>query len=142
MTRDQIDAFFEQRQSAWRKRDVITLAVGHAADGTIESPMFGDVRGRVAIEKSYRDLFAIFQDWDFNGDPLLVDGDRVAQPFLVRATHTNEFFGVPASGRRFETHGVMFYTFGADGKITKERRIYDFTALLIQIGVLKAKPSR
>jgi hypothetical protein len=27
-----------------------------------------------------------------------------------------------------------------DGKIVQERRIYDFTGLLIQIGVLKVKP--
>jgi hypothetical protein len=27
-----------------------------------------------------------------------------------------------------------------DGKIVHERRIYDFTGLLIQIGVLKVKP--
>ncbi len=27
-----------------------------------------------------------------------------------------------------------------DGKVVHERRIYDFTGMLIQIGVLKAKP--
>jgi len=28
-----------------------------------------------------------------------------------------------------------------DGLIVRERRIYDFTGLLIQVGVLKAKPT-
>jgi len=28
-----------------------------------------------------------------------------------------------------------------NGKIVHERRIYDFTGLLVQIGVLKAKPA-
>jgi hypothetical protein len=27
-----------------------------------------------------------------------------------------------------------------DGRIARERRIYDFTGLLLQIGALKAKP--
>jgi hypothetical protein len=63
----------------------------------------------------------------------------VAQPFMLRATHSSEFFGVPATGRRFEIHGVMLYALD-HGQISHEQRIYDFTALLIQIGVLKAKP--
>jgi len=29
----------------------------------------------------------------------------------------------------------------ADGLVTYERRIYDFTGMLVQIGVLKAKPA-
>ena len=28
-----------------------------------------------------------------------------------------------------------------DGRIVRERRIYDFTGLLVQIGVLSAKPT-
>jgi hypothetical protein len=35
---------------------------------------------------------------------------------------------------------VFFYQF-ENGKIVRERRIYDFTGLLVQIGVLKAKPA-
>jgi hypothetical protein len=30
----------------------------------------------------------------------------------------------------------------ADGLIAHERRIYDFTGLLLQIGVLRAKPAK
>jgi hypothetical protein len=29
-----------------------------------------------------------------------------------------------------------------DGKIAVERRLYDFTSLLLQVGVLKAKPGK
>jgi hypothetical protein len=29
----------------------------------------------------------------------------------------------------------------ADGLITEERRIFDFTGVLLQVGVLKAKPA-
>jgi steroid delta-isomerase-like uncharacterized protein len=101
--------------------------------------MFGNIEGRAAIEKSYRELFTMFEDWEFDSEDLVVEGNRVAQPYKVRATQTKEFFGVPATHRRFEIHGVMFHTLD-HGLIAHERRIYDFTALLIQIGVLKAKP--
>jgi hypothetical protein len=35
---------------------------------------------------------------------------------------------------------VFLYTV-KDGQILHERRIYDFTGMLVQIGVLKAKPA-
>jgi hypothetical protein len=35
--------------------------------------------------------------------------------------------------------GVFVYEL-KDGKIVHERRVYDFTGLLIQTGLLKAKP--
>jgi predicted ester cyclase len=48
-------------------------------------------------------------------------------------------FGVPATGRKFEVQGVLVFYF-KDGKIIKERRLYDFTSMLIQLGFLKARP--
>jgi hypothetical protein len=101
--------------------------------------MFGTVNGRPAIEKTYRDLFAAFQELSYESEPLICEGNRVAQSYMFRATHSSDFFGVPATHRRFEIHGVMIYTLD-HSHISHERRIYDFTALLIQIGVLKAKP--
>jgi predicted ester cyclase len=63
----------------------------------------------------------------------------VAQFFKSHATHTSEVFGVPATGRKFEVQGVLVFYF-KDGKIIKERRLYDFTSMLIQLGFLKARP--
>jgi len=54
-------------------------------------------------------------------------------------THVGEFFGFAGTGRRMEVTIACVLTF-VDGLITEERRIYDFTGLLVQIGVLKAKP--
>jgi steroid delta-isomerase-like uncharacterized protein len=139
MTRADITTFFDRREQAWRSRDVATLTAGHTEDGVVVSPMFGTVNGRPSIEKTYRDLFVAFHDWDYENEVLICEGNRAAMPFMLRATHSSDFFGVPATGRRFEIHGVMVYTLDK-GHISHERRIYDFTALLIQIGVLKAKP--
>ena len=58
----------------------------------------------------------------------------------LSGTHAGEFFGVAATGRHIEVQIVMILTI-ADGLIVEERRIYDFTGFLVQVGVLKAKPS-
>jgi len=141
MTRDEIRDFFKEREAAWRDRDPERLAIGHAEFGTVVSPMFTTVKGRDQILATYRSLFRTFPDWDLVGEEPLVDGDRVAQPFIVKATHTEEFLGFPGTGRRFEIQGVRLFQM-KDGLIEHERRIYDFTGLLVQIGVLKTKPAK
>ena len=139
MTREETLAFFATREDAWRRRDPAALALGHAEDGTVESPIFSTVKGRDAIQKSYESLFQSFPDWDLVDEPALIDGDRVAQPFTARATHVGKFMGLEGTGRRCEVRGVMLMDM-KDGLIAQERRIYDFTGLLMQVGVLRGKP--
>lgn len=139
MTRDDIVDIFTRRQVFWKQRDPEALASAHAQDGVIMSPIFGTIRGYDAILKSYRNLFDVFQDWTFNSDELLIDGDRAAQVFHIMATHSKELFGVEATGRTFEAQGVLYFRL-EHGKIAFEQRYYDFTGMLIQLGVLKARP--
>jgi hypothetical protein len=141
MTRDEIIAFFDSRQSAWRSRDPHVLTECHAPAGVVVSPMFGTLHGRQAIGDSYRALFSIFPDWDLVSEPALIDGNRVAQPFSVTATHVGEFMGLAGTNRRFQIQGVRLFEM-ADGLIAHERRMYDFTGLLIQVGVLRGKPAK
>ena len=48
--------------------------------------------------------------------------------------------GIPGTGKRVEFDCVLIFDF-EDGRIKRERRVYDFTGLLIQLGVLKSKPA-
>jgi steroid delta-isomerase-like uncharacterized protein len=138
MNREQLVGLFIERQAHWRERDAEALAAAHHEHGVIISPIFGTVIGRAAIAQSYRELFTVFEDWALDGGELVIDGARAAQLFVVQATHTSDLFGVPATGRRFEIHGVLFFTF-EEGLILREQRLYDFSAMLIQLGVIKAR---
>ena len=138
MTRDEVLKFLADRQSAWEARDPAALARFHHQEGTAESPIFGTVTGRDALEESYRELFYVFEDWTLTGHEIIVDGDRAVQLFSVHATHSREMFGVSATHRRFEIRGALVISF-RDGLIGHERRIYDFTGMLIQLGVIKPK---
>ncbi len=139
MTRDEIEAFFAARQAEWRARNPRALAALHAPDGIVFSPMFGELHGSQAIADSYAALFRSFPDWDFVSQELLVDGDRVAEHFTATATHVGEFMGLAGTHRQAKIEGVRLCEM-KDGFVQRERRIYDFSALLIQIGVLKTKP--
>lgn len=139
MTRAEIERFYEDRRRAWFDRDPAALAAGHAEDGVVESPTHGRLTNRAAIRGVYATWFDAFPDLKFVQEDLIVEDDRAAVFFLSTGTHMKPFASVPASGRHMELRGVFLATF-RDGLITHERRYYDSTALLVQIGMLKTKP--
>jgi steroid delta-isomerase-like uncharacterized protein len=141
MTREDAVRFFAEQQAEWNARDAEALARRHTPDGTIVSPIFRTVQGIDGILRSYRALFTTFPDWQYIGEEPMVDGNRLAQPFRVHATHSAEFMGLPGSGRKFDIEGVRVFEMKG-GLIAYERRYYDFTGLLIQLGVLRGKPAR
>jgi len=141
MTREQIVGVMQAMQRGWNSKDPVALTAVHADDGVVYSPMFGEVHGRAEIERTYRDMFQTFADWAWESGDLIIDGDRCAQLFAASATHSSEMFGVEATHRRFRVSGVLVFEF-RDGKVAVERRLYDFTSLLVQVGVLKAKPGK
>jgi steroid delta-isomerase-like uncharacterized protein len=139
MTRDEIVAFFAHRQELYDDLDAAALAADYADDAVIDSPVAGVHTGRVAVEKAMRAVFEAFLDRKMTTESLLIDGDRVGQVVTVEGTHIGQFMGLPPSGKRFRYSAVFLYEL-RDRQIVRERRIYDFTGLLVQIGVLKAKP--
>jgi uncharacterized protein (TIGR02246 family) len=139
MTRDEILALVERRHAAWTAHDAAALAATHAEDGSAVSPLGGAQEGRAEIEGVYRRLFSAFPDIVLQQDALVIDGDRVVQVARLSGTHAGDFFGLAPTGRRMEFQAALVMTV-AGGFVVVERRIYDFTGVLVQVGVLKAKP--
>jgi steroid delta-isomerase-like uncharacterized protein len=141
MTHEEAVKFFADQQQEWARRDSEALTRRHLDDGVIISPIFRTVEGRADILDSYVSLFTTFPDWTYVAQQLLVDGDRVAQEFTVHATHSGTFMGLPPTGRKFAIRGVILFEMKR-GLIAHERRYYDFTGLLIQLGILRGKPAK
>jgi steroid delta-isomerase-like uncharacterized protein len=142
MTSDLIQAFIERHAAAWNRRDAAALSLGYAEDGVIASPMFARVEGRLAIRGTYASLFEVFPDWQIAFDTSIADGQRVAIAFSVTATHKGNFMGLEGTGRRCSFEGVSLLELGPELLIASERRFYDFTGLLAQLGVLRIRPAR
>ena len=137
---DSIQQVLARHHEAYRRRDPKGLAVNYAQDADVSSPMFPHAKGRAAIEHSFTKLFGVFPDWETDFDEPCIDGNRAMQLCKVRATQKGEFMGLPPTGRRFEFECVLVFEV-EEGLIVRERRIYDFTGLLIQLGVLRGKPA-
>jgi steroid delta-isomerase-like uncharacterized protein len=141
MTRDEILALFARRQDSWRRRDAAALAADHSADCTLTSPMAGTVAGRDTIRSVYTTWFAGFPDFTLADEELVVDANRVVQIAVASGTDTGGFMGLPATGKAFRIPTVFFYELHG-GTIRRFRTVYDFTGVLVQIGMLKAKPAQ
>ena len=138
MTRDEIVAFFKRRQEAYEDLDAKTLAADYTDAAVIESPSTGVHRGRDA-EKALRTVFDGLPDITMSVDDLVIDGDVVVTVMSCEGTHMREFLGFEPTGKRFQMSMAFVHRL-KERKIVHERRIYDFTGVLLQIGVLKAKP--
>jgi steroid delta-isomerase-like uncharacterized protein len=92
------------------------------------------IRGRLA-----RDLEA-FEDARYVVDSFMADGDRFADEWTFTGTNTGPLrlpdgTEIPATGRRVEIKG-MEYVEVCDEKIVVDNLYYDFTAAVVQLGLV------
>lgn len=141
MTRAELQVVFDRFQEAFKRRDPGTLAAFYSLDGIVESPMFATLRGRKAIEDAHRAFFRSFPDATITFDATVIDPPQIALFATMNATHVNEFFGLPGTGRHVDFRMGRLVRMDGD-LIAHETRIYDFTGVLVQVGVLRAKPAK
>jgi steroid delta-isomerase-like uncharacterized protein len=142
MAREELQETARRYVEAWQDRDPAAIAQYHASDCVAESPIYATLRGRKAIEDAARAFFTSFPDAALTIDAVVVDAPRIAIFTTVNATHVNEFFGMPGTNRHIEFRNARLLEIDADRLIAYERRIYDFTGLLVQVGILRAKPAK
>ena len=126
-------------KAAYDNLDAAALAADYAPECIVDSPMGGTHRGRAAVQSVFQAFFSAFLDMKVRTDSLVIDGNHVAQILNIEGTHIGVFLGLPATGKPFRFVAVVVYDLKGH-QIVGERRIYDFTGLLVQIGALKAKP--
>jgi steroid delta-isomerase-like uncharacterized protein len=139
MTRDETAAMFARRQEAHEEMDSAALGADYTDDAVIYSPVGGVHQGCDAA-RTFEAIFKAFADHQRRVDDLLIDGNRVAEVLTLAGTNLGGLMGLPPSGKHFSMPAVFLYDLRGD-KIIRERRFYDLTGLLVQIGVLKARPA-
>jgi steroid delta-isomerase-like uncharacterized protein len=141
MTREEVAGILQRRTDAINSHDVTALSALYSPDCMVESPMAaGTVQGRQAVIKVFQALFEAFPDVTFAPDLVVIDGNIVASAGWLSGTYTGGFMELPPSGKTVRVPAMTISTIEA-GRIVAERRVYDFTGMLVQAGVLKAKPA-
>jgi len=139
MTREKVLALLSRRREALRTHDVVALRAIYTTNARLDSPFAGSVTGVEAILKSTQAFFASFPDAVVHEDPPIIDGNRVAIFAIVAGSEVGEMMGLAAHKQAYQ-FPVSFLLELDETCVQYARRVYDFTGLLVQIRVLKAKP--
>ena len=76
-----------------------------------------------------------FPDLHLTVDQLFAQGDQVASMWTMEGTHTGDWFGAAATGRRAKWSGIVVTRF-AGGKIAEDWYNFDQVSLLQQLGII------
>jgi steroid delta-isomerase-like uncharacterized protein len=66
----------------------------------------------------------------------MAEGNNVAVRWTLKATHEGDFAGLPASHKKFETHGADIFHF-ENNKIKEAWTIFDALAPALRLGVVE-----
>jgi steroid delta-isomerase-like uncharacterized protein len=95
-------------------------------------PGFGDgVEGGRNIHKT---TLIGMPDWHTAIEDLIAEGDKVVARIRMTGTHTGDFYGIPATGKRVEFTGIYIVRI-KNGKIVEHWGEEDAYSLLLQLGM-------
>lgn len=132
MTSDELTALMARWRDALVRRDSTSLAAHYAENSVLESPSFGRVQGREAIEKVFRDFFAGFPDCQIEFGELVTMGNRAVQTLTMYGTNTGGFLGQAPTSRPFRVLLISLMTVDRR-QIVHERRVYDVGSFIMQL---------
>lgn len=120
----------------WGKGNPAIVDELGADDLVFSYPLTGELSGREAVKTCNEELFGAFEGMRFKTtEPLIAEGDKVVGRWIGEGTHTGEFAGIPATGKKVSFTGTTIYTV-ADGKIVHELGEEDAWLVLRQLGVI------
>jgi steroid delta-isomerase-like uncharacterized protein len=122
---------------AWNHGRLAVVDETFAPDYEEHNPRPGQEPGIDGYKGGILMLRAAFPDLSLDLRDVIAEGDRVAVLYTLRGTHEGELMGVPASGQRVSSEGMVFARFRA-GRVIERWGVQDMLTLLQQIGALPA----
>ena len=123
-------------QEIYNSNDLDRLTEVVADDLRTPNIMPGIPQGLEGATVAHRLMLAGFPDYQTVIEDMLAEGDKVAARITMTGTHTGEFMGIPATGKRVEFTGIYIARI-TNGKILEHWGEEDSVGLLQQLGVLK-----
>src|SRR5262245_13641934 len=103
MTAEEINALFDRRANALAARDAVALAALYTDNAIVESPTYGTLVGRPAIERGYDRWFTAFPDILFDEIDRLIERNRVVLLGTMGGTDTGGFLGQDPTGKPYRS---------------------------------------
>lgn len=126
------DALF----AAWNAHDPAAIVATYATDAEIVDVVSGvTMTGHDAIFAVAVHRFTGFPDLALERKMLVIDGATSADRWVMRATHTGEYEGLPPTGNRLEISGATFTEYDQAGLTIRDTHYVDVPGLFRQLGL-------
>jgi steroid delta-isomerase-like uncharacterized protein len=104
--------------------------LSHQSDGT------GLERGPEDVKKFVTEYRSAFSDIENIVEDMIGEDDRVVNCWTLHVTHTGDFRGIPATGKRITITGIGIFRFSEEGKVVESWDSLDQLGMLQQLGAL------
>lgn len=118
---------------AWNQGQLAVVDEAFAPDYQEHNPRPGQEPGMDGYRAGVVMMRAAFPDLVLDVHDTIAEGDRVAVLYTLHGTHDGELMGMPASGQRVSSDGMVFARF-RDGRVIERWGVQDMLTLLQQIG--------
>ncbi|MFL5800875.1 MAG: ester cyclase [Roseiflexaceae bacterium] len=105
-----------------------------------EAPPPGIPRDREGVKTVFTMYHSAFSAIQATIDDMIAEDDKVVSFMTVRATHTGEFAGIPATGKQVDVQVIDMFRV-AGGQVKEHWGISDRLTMLQQLGVIPTEVS-
>jgi len=124
------EAVWSSRKQNWDVGDEI-VPIDHVRHNPHDPE--GGLRSREALKQLVTQVFTAIPDFDFTGEFMIAEGDKVASFGTCTGTHTGTAWGIPPTGNEINCIGVYIHRI-ADGKVVESWALDDSLTLFQQMG--------
>jgi steroid delta-isomerase-like uncharacterized protein len=135
MTRDQNKAIARRFFQAFESGDQDALKGVLSPDLVTHHPGSPEPLNREALLQTISGFSAAFSDQVYTIEEQVAEGDKVVTRTTWQATHSGDFQGQPATGKRIAISGIATDRI-EDGKIVEHRVLMDTMGLMQQLGLV------
>ena len=125
----------QRYQKIYNSNDLDALGEVVADDLLTPKIMPGMASGLEGGKQVHKKTLIGMPDWQTAIDELIAEGDKAVARVTMTGTHTGDFYGIPATGKRVEFSGIYIVRI-ENGKIVEHWGEEDSLSLLTQLGVM------
>ena len=146
MATSDVERMLDDWATAWssaENSDPARVLALFADDCVFEDVTFGVVaRGKDELRSFVQGAFAAIPDFQYRLTSRFVDGQWAAIEWVMSGTHTGDFPGMPATGKRFSSvRGSSILELEA-GKIRRRSDYWDAATFMKRVGLLPSQGER
>ena len=125
-------------EEVWNGKKHDMIDEFYAADFVNVDPSSPEVKNLEQFKQWVAEMDAGFPDEQITIEDMIAEGDKVAKQWLVKATHTGEFMGIPPTNKKTNMSGITIYRI-VDGKVKECVWSYDTYGFMVQLGVIPSE---